>query len=421
MLTNEMPKDMTGEAPACRLCGEPVHDTVVDLGCSPLCNNYLSKEELSAPETFYPLHLRVCRACFLVQLPALATPEDIFSDYRYFSSYASSWLAHCEAYVEDIITQLELGDDAQVVELASNDGYLLQYFKQRGIPCLGVEPAENVAAVAIDKGIPTRTEFFGAAFARELRASDGPADLIIANNVLAHVPDVRDFVEGMRILLSPEGTITVEVPHLLELMEGHQFDTIYHEHFSYFSLQVLQQLFKAHALTIHDVEPLATHGGSLRLHIMHADAAPEASARVHEVLSREKTAGLRDLSTYRTFADRVHHTKRALLRFLIQCKEEGAAVAGYGAPGKAATLLNFCGIREDLLSFTVDRSPHKQGRYIPGVRLPIREPEAIAEAQPSYVLILPWNLKEEIMTQMQHIRSWGGQFVVPIPELQIDP
>ena len=255
MLTNEMPKDMTGEAPACRLCGEPVHDTVVDLGCSPLCNNYLSKEELSAPETFYPLHLRVCRACFLVQLPALATPEDIFSDYRYFSSYASSWLAHCEAYVEDIITQLELGDDAQVVELASNDGYLLQYFKQRGIPCLGVEPAENVAAVAIDKGIPTRTEFFGAAFARELRASDGPADLIIANNVLAHVPDVHDFVEGMRILLSPEGTITVEVPHLLELMEGHQFDTIYHEHFSYFSLQVLQQLFKAHALTIHDVNP----------------------------------------------------------------------------------------------------------------------------------------------------------------------
>jgi len=421
MLTNEMPKDMTGEAPACRLCGEPVHDTVVDLGCSPLCNNYLSKEELSAPETFYPLHLRVCRACFLVQLPALATPEDIFSDYRYFSSYASSWLAHCEAYVEDIIAQLELGDDAQVVELASNDGYLLQYFKQRGIPCLGVEPAENVAAVAIDKGIPTRTEFFGAAFARELRASDSPADLIIANNVLAHVPDVHDFVEGMRILLSPEGTITVEVPHLLELMEGHQFDTIYHEHFSYFSLQVLQQLFEAHALTIHDVEPLATHGGSLRLYIQHANVAPVMSERMQQVLRREEEAHLRDLSTYRIFADRVHQTKRALLRFLIQCKDDGAQVVGYGAPGKAATLLNFCGIRDDLLAFTVDRSPHKQGRYIPGVRIPIREPEAIAEAQPSYVLILPWNLKEEIMTQMQHIRSWGGQFVVPIPELQIDP
>jgi len=421
MLTNEMPKDIAGEAPACRLCGEPVRDTVVDLGCSPLCNNYLSKEELSAPETFYPLHLRVCRGCFLVQLPALATPEDIFSDYRYFSSYASSWLAHCRAYVDDIVAELSLGPDARVVELASNDGYLLQYFNQRGIPCLGVEPAENVAAVAIARGIPTRTEFFGATLAQELREGEGPADLVIANNVLAHVPDVHGFVEGMRILLSPGGTITVEVPHLLELMQGHQFDTIYHEHFSYFSLQVLQQLLKAHALTIHDVQPLATHGGSLRLYIQHANVAPEASERMQQVLRREQEAHLQDLSTYRIFSDRVHQTKRALLRFLMQCKDDGTQVVGYGAPGKAATLLNFCGIRDDLLPFTVDRSPHKQGCYIPGVRIPIYAPEAIAEAQPSYVVILPWNLKEEITAQMQHIRSWGGQFVIPIPELQIDP
>jgi len=421
MQTSKMPMDIPAGALACRLCGAPVRNTVVDLGCSPLCNNYLSEEELSAPETFYPLHLRVCRSCYLVQLPALATPEAIFSDYRYFSSYSSSWLAHCRAYVDDIVERLGLGTEAQVVELASNDGYLLQYFKQRGIPCLGVEPAENVAQDAIDKGIPTRTEFFGAAFARELRTTDGPADLLIANNVLAHVPDVRGFVEGMRILLSPEGTLTVEVPHLLELMEHNQFDTIYHEHFSYFSLRVLKQLFEAHALTIHDVESLATHGGSLRLHIQHANVAPEVSDRVHEVLSQEDAAGLQNLSTYHAFAARVYQTKRALLSFLIQCKNEGAEVVGYGAPGKAATLLNFCGIREDLLSFTVDRSPHKQGRYIPGVRIPIREPEVIAEAEPAYVLILPWNLKEEIMTQMQHIRSWGGQFAVPIPEVQVAP
>ena len=409
------------EGLSCRLCGEPVRHTVVDLGCSPLCNNYLPEQKLSAPELFYPLHLRVCRHCWLVQLPALASPETIFSDYRYFSSYSTSWLAHCRAYVEDITAELALGDDALVVELASNDGYLLQYFNQRGIPCMGVEPAENVAQVAIDKGIPTRTAFFGADFAHELRDSEGPADLVIANNVLAHVPDVRDFVEGMRILLSAEGTITVEVPHLLELIEGHQFDTVYHEHFSYFSLHVLQHLFEAHQLTIHDVESLTTHGGALRLHIKHARVAPEESDRVHEVLVREEEAGLRELSTYRRFAARVHQTKRALLSFLIQCKNEGAEVVGYGAPGKAATLLNFCGIREDLLSFTVDRSPHKQGRYLPGVRLPIYAPKAIAEAQPAYVLILPWNLKEEIMAQMQHIRSWGGQFAVPIPEVQVDP
>ena len=399
-------------APACRFCGEALSHQFADLGMSPLSNAFLRPEHLGRMEPFYPLTVYVCANCFLVQLPAVETPEAIFSDYAYFSSYSDSWLEHSRNYCATMTKRLGLNASSQVIEIASNDGYLLQYFHARGIPVLGVEPAANVAEVARQKGIETLVRFFGVETAKELP----PADLLLGNNVLAHVPDINDFVEGMRIALKPGGTITMELPHLMRLMQGNQFDTIYHEHFSYFSLLTVRRIFAAHGLTVCDVDELPTHGGSLRIHARHGgDVAPAVDA----LETREREFGLDRLETYASFADQVRGTKRALLQFLIEAKESGKRVVGYGAPAKGNTLLNYCGIRSDFLEFTVDRSPHKQGLFLPGTRIPIYAPEKIAETKPDYVLILPWNLRDEIMEQMAHIREWGGRFVVPIPRVEV--
>ena len=412
----------TGAAPACRNCGSALEHTFCDLGLSPLANSYRPLADRNAMERFYPLHVLVCAHCFLVQLPEVESPEEIFSDYAYFSSYSTSWLAHAERYVADMTTRLALGPSSQVVEIASNDGYLLQYFVQRGIPVLGVEPAANVAKVAVEKGVPSRVAFFGTATANALRAEGLQADLLLGNNVLAHVPSLHDFVEGMRILLKPGGVITMEFPHLLQLMQHVQFDTIYHEHFSYFSLLAVEKVFAAHGLRIFDVMQLPTHGGSLRIFAAHADDAShpvqESIAALH---AEEKAAGLDSLAAYRAFAELVKRTKRHLLRFLVDAREQGKTVVGYGAPAKGVTLLNYCGVGPDLLEYTVDLSPHKQDKMLPGVQVPIAHPDRIAETRPDYVLILPWNLKDEIVRQMSHVRSWGGAFVVPIPDLQVLP
>lgn len=423
----EKPANMIQAAPTvksgcCRFCGTPLQHTVVDLGMSPPCNNILRPEQLNDMEAFYPLHVWVCDTCFLVQLQEYVSPVEIFSDYSYFSSYSDSWLQHAHRYVEMAVERFGLDSSSHVVEIASNDGYLLQYFVERGIPALGVEPAANVAQVAIDKGIPTLVRFFGRETAHDMTANSQHADLIAGNNVLAHVPDVNDLVAGMKILLKPGGCITMEFPHLLRLMAENQFDTIYHEHFSYFSLYTVEQIFAAHGLTIFDVDELPTHGGSLRIYARHTanDALPIAP-RVAELRQREIDAGYNGLAAYRSFAEQVKQTKRNLLAFLIEARNAGKTVAGYGAPGKGNTLLNYCGIRTDLLDYTVDRSPHKQGRYLPGTHIPIHHPDKIAETQPDYVLILPWNIKDEIMQQMAHIREWGGQFVVPIPTVQVYP
>lgn len=373
----------------------------------PLSNAYVHPDRLLEPETFYPLVAHVCGACFLVQIPAVETPEHIFSDYAYFSSYSDAWLAHARQYAAKMRERLALDAQSQVVEIASNDGYLLQYFE--GTQRLGIEPAANVAEAARAKGIETWSVFFGAATARRI---EGRADLLIANNVLAHVPDLNDFVEGLRIALAPRGTLTLEFPHLLRLIEGTQFDTMYHEHFSYFSLRTVEQVLRAHGLQVVDVEEIPAHGGSLRVYAQHEEEGAGARAFIDE-------RGVDDLETYRRFAADVQARKRALLRFLIEAKENGKRVAGYGAPAKASTLLNYCGVRTDLLDYTVDRSPHKQGLFLPGVRLPIHAPEKIAETKPDYVLILPWNLREEVMEQLAHVREWGGRFVVAIPEVEV--
>jgi SAM-dependent methyltransferase len=383
-----------------------------------LANSNLRQEDLTKPEPFYPLTVYACGDCFLVQLPESASPEEIFSDYVYFSSTSESWLRHANAYVESITERLGLGSSSQVVELASNDGYLLQYFVERGIPVLGVEPAANVAETAIGRGIPTRVAFFGAATAQALREEGIAADLVLGNNVLAHVPGLNDFVEGVRSLLKHEGTATFEFPHLLQLIEHTEFDTIYHEHFSYFSLLAVQKVFAAHHLEVVDVEELRSHGGSLRLYVRH-QGAEQPGPRVEELLAREQTAGLDRLETYGAFEQQVRATKRDLLEFLIGVRREGAHVVGYGAPAKGNTLLNYCGIRGDLVDYVVDLSPHKQGLYLPGTRLPIFSPERIAETKPDYVLILPWNLRDEIVKQMAHVRDWGGRFVTPIPTPQV--
>jgi len=355
-----------------------------------------------------------------VQLPEEERPEAIFSDYAYFSSYSESWLAHAKAYTQAMTARFGLGAASQVIEIASNDGYLLQYFAEKAIPVLGIEPAANVAAVAIAKGIASRVQFFGVRTARELAAEDLRADLLLGNNVLAHVPDINDFVAGMKIALKPGGVITMEFPHLLQLMQHNQFDTIYHEHFSYLSLTTVEKVFAAHGLALFDVEELPTHGGSLRIYAAHReDTSKEHCARLPALKAREAAAGLADLSTYAAFAEQVRETKRALLEFLIAAKRSGKRVAGYGAPAKGNTLLNYCGIREDFLDYTVDRSPHKQGRFLPGTRVPIHAQEKLRETRPDYVLILPWNLKDEITAQMAHIREWGGKFVVPIPRVEV--
>ncbi len=406
----------------CRSCGTRLEHTFVDLGMSPLANSYIKPEQLNCMEPFYPLHVFVCAKCLLVQLEQFSTPHDIFSDYAYFSSFSDSWLAHAKAYVDMIADRFRLDRDSKVVEIASNDGYLLQNFLARGIPLLGVEPAANVAEVAKKKGINTRVAFFGEKTALDLTAEGWNADLIIGNNVLAHVPDLNDFVKGLNVLLKPTGLITMEFPHLLQLMEQNQFDTIYHEHFSYFSLLAVEQVFARHGMKLFDVEELPTHGGSLRIYACHdQDASKPIGARVRELKSREEATGFGQLNHYLSFGPQVEATKRKLLSFLISARQEGKQVVGYGAPAKGNTLLNYCGVRTDLIDYTVDRSPHKQGHFLPGMHIPIHAPDQIRQTRPDYVLILPWNLREEVMQQIAFIRDWGGKFVVPIPEVKVYP
>jgi SAM-dependent methyltransferase len=404
----------------CRFCGRPLRLTFADLGSSPLANSYLEPEDLQKAEKFYPLHVYVCESCFLVQLPEAESPEAIFSDYAYFSSYSDSWLRHAETYARMTIERFGLTSEHRVIEIASNDGYLLRFFKERGVPVLGIEPAKNVAEAAEALGIPTRVRFFGTELARELVAEGIRADLLVGNNVLAHVPGLNDFVQGLKTALAPRGVLTMEFPHLLRLMDEGQFDTIYHEHFSYLSFGTVRKVFAAHGLTLFDVEELPTHGGSLRIFARHdEDDSRPVGERVGELLEREAAAGLGTAEAYRSFAERVRKIKRDLLRFLLTAKAEGRSIAGYGAPAKGNTLLNYCGIRTDFLDYTVDRSPHKQGRFLPGTRIPIHGPDRLRETRPDYVLILPWNLKDEIVEQMADVRSWGGRFVVAIPEVRI--
>jgi hypothetical protein len=404
----------------CRFCRAPLAETFVDLGMSPLCQTHIRPDQLHDMEPFYPLHAYVCGSCFLVQLQEFVSPGDIFSEYAYFSSYSSSWVEHARRYAAMAIDRFGLSGSSKVMEIASNDGYLLQHFVERGVPVLGIEPAANVAQAAIDKGIPTTVRFFGRESAASIASEHGRPDLLLGNNVLAHVPDLNDFVGGMKTLLAPTGVITMEFPHLMRLMAENQFDTIYHEHFSYFSFVAVEKVFAHHGLTLFDVEELPTHGGSLRIYARHADHAALAVApTVERLRSRETDDGFLTLERYRGFAEQVKATKRKLLAFLIDAKGRGKKVAGYGAPGKGNTLLNYCGIRTDFLDFTVDANPYKQGKYTPGTRIPILAPEAIREAKPDYVLILPWNLKEEISRTAAYVRDWGGQFVVPIPEVRV--
>jgi SAM-dependent methyltransferase len=411
---------MESALPICRFCRNPIRRTVVDLGMSPLCESYVEAARLDDMEPFYPLHVRICDSCFLVQLRAYVPPEEIFTEYAYFSSYSTSWLEHARRYADMISERLPLGRDKLVVELGSNDGYLLQAFVERGIPVLGIEPAGNVAEVAVERGVPTVVAFFGADTARRLAAEGRRADLLVANNVLAQVPDLNDFVAGMRLLLAPGGVATIEVPHLLRLLDRNQFDTIYHEHYSYFSLGTLQRILSAHGLTIFDVEELSTHGGSMRVYAAHADGhGGPADGSVADLLAREDAAGLSTPEPYASFAARVEETKRRLLEVLISIKREGKSVAGYGAPGKGNTLLNYCGIRGDLVDYTVDRNPYKQGRFLPGTHIPIAHPSKIAERRPDFILILPWNLKDEIIEQLSFVRDWGARFIVPIPEVVV--
>jgi hypothetical protein len=404
----------------CRFCAAPLAVNLVDLGMSPLCESYLAADQINAMEPFYPLHVFVCSQCYLAQLGEYVRAEHIFSEYAYFSSYSDSWLKHSKKYTDLMTQRWALGAKSLVVELASNDGYLLQYFVEKNIPVLGIEPAANVAKVAVDKGVPTLVEFFGVDLARKLVASGQQPDLLLGNNVLAQVPDLNDFVEGMKILLKLGGVITMEFPHLLRLMDENQFDTIYHEHFSYFSLITTEKIFAAHGLKLFDVEELASHGGSLRIYARHAeDQSKPVTSAVTELLRREQEAGLNRIERYAEFEESVKETKRKLLEFLIQAKREGKKVIGYGAPGKGNTLLNYCGIRTDFLDFTVDRNPYKHGRFLPGTHIPIFPPEHLRAARPDYVFILPWNLKNEIMEQLSFIREWGGKFIVPIPSVKV--
>ena len=404
----------------CRFCQTHLTQTFVDLGMSPLANSYLKPESISLAEKFYPLHAFVCSNCYLVQLEEFESPEHIFSDYAYFSSFSDSWLKHCQDYSEKVIKQFNLSQNSKVVEIASNDGYLLKYFHNKDISVLGIEPAANVARVAQQKDINTSICFFGQETANKLVVEGNKADLLIANNVLAHVPDLNDFVAGMKIILKSSGVITVEFPHLLNLIDYNQFDTIYHEHFSYFSLITVEKIFNYHGLSIFDVEQLSTHGGSLRIYGCHQeDTTKIQTVRVNQLKQLELQKGLNELSVYQNFAEKVRETKRKILEFLIQAKRKGKKIIAYGAPAKGNTLLNYCGIANDFIDFTVDRSPYKQGLYLPGTHVFIENPDKIKEEKPDYVLILPWNLQEEIISQIAYIREWGGQFVIPIPELKV--
>jgi 2-polyprenyl-3-methyl-5-hydroxy-6-metoxy-1,4-benzoquinol methylase len=421
-MESSMKNEKSSNIPCCRFCGTVLCYVFVDLGMSPLCESYVSADQLNQMEPFYPLLAYVCEHCFLVQLQEYVSPAHIFSDYAYFSSYSDTWLQHAKVYTDRMVEHFKLHKKSQVVEIASNDGYLLQFFVAKGLSVLGIEPAANVAKVAIQKGIPTVVKFFGEKTAHELASEGNRADLLLGNNVLAHVPDLNGFVAGMKILLKPQGVITMEFPHLVRLIEGNQFDTIYHEHFSYLSLLTVEKVFAAHGLTIFDVEEILTHGGSLRIYACHIEDTSKAiDSRVAELRAREEKAGLTLIEYYLTFAQKVKETKRNLLEFLIRAKRNGKSIAGYGAPGKGNTLLNYCGIRTDFLDYTVDRNPYKQGKFLPGTHIPIFHPDYIKQTCPDYVLILPWNVKEEIMEHMAFIRGWGGQFVVPIPEVQVCP
>ncbi|MBL1215742.1 MAG: methyltransferase domain-containing protein [Ignavibacteriae bacterium] len=404
----------------CRFCGNKLNTTFADFAMSPICNDVLYPDQLNQMEPHYPLHVYVCNKCFLVQLEEFVSPEKIFNDYTYFSSYSEYWLKHVKEYVNTITDKFSLNKNSYVVELASNDGYLLQYFLEKGIPVLGVEPASTVAAAAEKKGVKTLIKFFGEKTANDIRNEYGSADLLLGNNVLAHVPDINDFVGGMKILLKPDGIITMEFPHLMRLIEDNQFDTIYHEHFSYLSFSVVSKIFEDKGLNMFDVEQLETHGGSLRIYAKHIEnESLKINKNVKELLNKENEAGIYDMKYYNNFKEKVIKTKRDILSCLIDIKNKGNQIAGYGAPGKGNTLLNYCGIKTDFINFTVDRNPHKQNKFLPGSLIPIYSTEKIKEEKPDYVFILPWNLKEEIMEQLSYIREWDGKFIVPIPEVKI--
>ncbi len=405
---------------SCRFCGRHELTTFVDLGMSPFCQTHIERANLNAMEPFFPLHARVCHACFLVQLEEFVAPADIFTEYAYFSSYADSWVEHARRYAETMRERFAIGSGSLVMEIASNDGYLLQHFVAAGVPVLGIEPAANVAKVARAKGIRSDVSFHGRSNAARIVSEYGKADLVLGNNVLAHVPDLNDFVAGMKTLLKPQGVITMEFPHLQRLMEQNQFDTIYHEHFSYFSFLTVEKVFAAHGLTLFDVDELTTHGGSIRIYGRHAeDASKPRTARVEQLRSRELAMGFDKIETYRKFDEQVKETKRNILEFLIDLKRAGKQIVGYGAPGKGNTLLNYCGIREDFIDYTVDRNPYKQGKYTPGTHIPIHAPDKIRETKPDYIFILPWNLRTEITAQMAYVREWGCRFIVPIPKPEI--
>ncbi len=407
--------------PTCRFCAKPLTHTFVDLGTSPLCQRHVTPQKFNHAESFYPLHAYVCHACYLVQVPQYVQREEIFDgDYAYFSSYSDSWLKHAQDYTEKMVSRFGFNEKSRVVEIASNDGYLLQYFVQRGIPALGIEPTANTAAAAEQKGVKSLVKFFGRQTAVEVRRDFGPADLLLGNNVLAHVPDINDFVGGIKILLAERGVVTIEFPVLSKLIENNYFDTIYHEHFSYLSFTTVEKIFAHHGMTLFDVDQLATHGGSIRIYARHAeDATKPISENVFAIKKREESAGHFDLNYYAKFGEKVRESKRKILSFLIEAKRAGKTVAAYGAPGKGNTLLNYCGIRTDFIDYTVDRNPHKQNNYLPGTRIPILSPDVIRQRKPDYLFILVWNLKDEVMKQTNYIREWGGQFVVPLPELQV--
>jgi hypothetical protein len=405
----------------CRFCNAALTQTVVDLGASPLANSYVALDKTQEAEAFFSLHAFVCNECFLVQVPPMAPREDIFdSEYAYFSSYSASVLQHASEYVDQMVERFHFDSSHQVIEIASNDGYLLKNFKARGVPVLGIEPSGNVAAVAVEAGIPSRVQFFGVDTAKELVAEAITADLLIGNNVLAHVPDINDFVGGIKIVLSKPGIVTIEFPHLMKMLDLNYYDTIYHEHYSYLSLYSVEKIFAHHGLTIFDVDEIKPQGGSLRIYARHTeDQSKPVSERVGQLRDREIAGGVNSLQRYSEFTEQVYRTKRDLLRFLFEAKEGNKTVVAYGAPAKGNTLLNFCGIKTDLIDYTVDVSPHKQNRLLPGTRIPIHSPEKIKETKPDYVLILPWNIKDEIVSQMAAVKEWGGQFVVPLPAVEV--
>ena len=419
-LQHQSSAERSTDTRACRFCDQPLEHVVVDLGMSPLCQSQIEVDGLNKPEVFYPLRAFVCEHCWLIQVHEHVHGEEIFSHYAYFSSFSDSWLEHAESYVDMIVDRLGLDSDSHIVELASNDGYLLKNFVTKGISCLGVEPATNVAKVAIEKGIPVCNKFFGVNTAKEIVAEGRQANLMIANNVLAHVPDLNDFTAGIKIVLAPGGTLTVEFPHAQNMIELNQFDTIYQEHYCYFLLSALEKVFDHHGMTIFDLDVIPTHGGSLRIYVRHTeDTGRPVTKAVDQIRDKEISGGMMDLETYRQFAKRATETRWNLLEFLINARREGKTIVGYGAPGKGNTMLNYCGIREDLLDYTVDRNPFKQNSFLVGSRIPVYAPEMIAQTRPDFVLVLPWNLKSELVKQLGYIRDWGGQLVFAIPELEI--